>query len=151
MSNIQQRIEQDLVAAMKSKDASKVRILRLVKSALDAAAKDKKEELSDQEAISVIRKKIKQSQDSKEKYAAGGRKDLVAAEQMEIDLLSQYLPAALSPAEIEKLVRQVAAETGAQSLKDLGKVMGKLMKLVAGRAEGAEVKRIVEQVLGRGA
>ncbi|MEK9180727.1 MAG: GatB/YqeY domain-containing protein, partial [Patescibacteria group bacterium] len=122
-SSIYQKLESDLLSALKRKEAFVVKVLRFLKSNLDSAEKDKLAPLTDEEAMKVIQKRIKQSQDAKEKYILGKRDELAAAEQSEIDLIAAYLPAQLSEVELADLAKSAIAELNASSVKDFGRVM----------------------------
>lgn len=135
------------MSALKRKEAFAVKVLRFLKSHLDSAEKDKLAPLTDEEAIKIVQKRIKQSQDAKEKYLLGKRQDLAAAEQAEIELIAGYLPAQLSEAELEQLARRAIAELGASSPRDFGRVMKRLMEEVKGRSDGQRVKSVVEKLL----
>jgi len=104
-------------------------------------------ELSDEEALAVIRKQLKQRQDSVEQYTKGNRPDLAAKEQSEIEILKTYMPPELSEAELESGLREIIASTGAQSKKDLGKVMKEATARFKGRAEGKKIQEIVSRLL----
>ncbi|GAB4169010.1 MAG: GatB/YqeY domain-containing protein [Terrimicrobiaceae bacterium] len=145
---IVKQVDEDLKNAMRAKDAAKLGVLRLLKSALKNAAIEKGEAeavLDDAEALSIIRKQVKQRQDSIEGYEKGGRAELADAERAEMLILQNYLPAALSPAEITALVTEAIAEVGAVSRQQMGEVMKIVSAKAAGRADGralsAEVQR----------
>src|SRR6184192_2907190 len=145
---IQERIDSDLKESMRAKNASKVGVLRMLKSALKYAAIAKsgaEAELSDAEATQVIRKQAKQRQDSIESFEKGGRAELVAKEKEELSILNSYLPAAMSEEELSKIVRETITEGGETSKVQMGAVRKALQAKVAGRAEGrtlsAEVQR----------
>jgi uncharacterized protein YqeY len=145
---LQQRVDSDLKEAMRAKDATKLGVLRMLKSALKYAAIAKsgtEAELSDAEAAQVIRKQARQRQDSIESFEKAGRADLVEREKQELSILSGYLPQAMSAEEISKLVKETIAEAGATSRAQMGAVMKALQAKVAGRVDGkalsAEVSR----------
>ncbi|MBI4101147.1 GatB/YqeY domain-containing protein [Candidatus Microgenomates bacterium] len=144
---LQQKINQDLEQALRKQDQASISTLRLVKNSLDAAAKDKKADLTDTETIKIIQNEIKQRRESIASFEQGGRTDMVQKEQAEIKVLEQYLPEQLSADELAKIIEQVIAETGASSMGDMGKVMGVVTKKTAGRAEGSEVARLVREKL----
>lgn len=146
-SGLCQKIQNDLITALKGKEAFKVKVLRFLKSQLDSAAKDKRADLTDEEAVRVIHKKIKQSQDAIEKYGQGGRPELADSEQAEVDLVSAYLPAQLSASELDAIVEKVVAGAGEITPKDFGRLMGMVMKEVGGSADGKAVKDRVESAL----
>ena len=136
---LQQRVDSDLKEAMRAKEGTKLGVLRMLKSALKYAAiakSDAEAELSDAEAIQVIRKQAKQRQDSIESFEKGGRAELAAKEKEELALLNSYLPQAMSPEELAKVVRETIAELGATSKAQMGGVMKALQARVAGRADG---------------
>lgn len=146
-SEIYKKIATDLVSAMKEKNEVVVRVLRFMKSQLDNEQIEKKGEFSDQDALKVLRKRLKQAEDAKDKFQAGNRADLVKKEEEEIVIIKQYLPAQLGEAEIEKLTDKIIGEIGAESMKDFGRAMGALVKAVGGRADGKVIKTILEKKL----
>jgi uncharacterized protein YqeY len=146
--SLQQRIDQDLKDAMRARDAARLSALRLLKAALKNAAIEKvgaDGELNEGDAIAVIRKQVKQRQDSIESFEKGGRADLAKKEKAEIAVLSNYLPQAMNAEELQKIVTETIAEVGATSRAQMGAVMKALQPKVAGRADGktlsAEVVR----------
>lgn len=143
-----ERVDADLKEAMRARDAIKLGVLRMLKSALKYAAIAKsggETELNDTEAAQVIRKQARQRQDSIESFEKAGRTELVEKEKTELSILNGYLPQAMSGEELAKIVRETIAETGATSKAQMGAVMKALQAKVAGRAEGktlsAEVTR----------
>jgi uncharacterized protein YqeY len=144
---LQERIDADLKDAMRAKDAGRLGVLRMLKSALKYAAIEKANEsqLDDAAASQVIRKQVKQRQDSIESFEKGGRPELAAKEKEELEILNAYLPKGLSPDELVALVSETIAEVGASSKAQMGAVMKALQPKVAGRADGktlsAEVQR----------
>jgi uncharacterized protein YqeY len=146
--NLPQRIDSDLKTAMREKSATKLGVLRLLKAALMNAAIEKsgaQGELSDADATQVIRKQVKQRQDSIESFEKGGRAELAAKEKEEMSILQSYLPQTMSADEISKVVRETITEVGATSKAQMGVVMKALQAKVAGRVDGktlsAEVQR----------
>jgi uncharacterized protein len=147
---IQERIDSDLKESMRAKNASKVGVLRMLKSALKYAAIAKSgsdAELSDAEAAQVIRRQAKQRQDSIESFEKGGRAELAAKEKEELSILNAYLPKAMSTDELGALVRQTIAEVGATSKAQMGAVMKALQARVAGRADGKTLSQEVQRQL----
>jgi uncharacterized protein len=145
---LQQRVDSDVTEAMRAKDATKLGVLRMLKSALKYAAiakSDAEAELSDAEAVQVIRKQAKQRQDSIESFEKGGRAELADKEKEELAILNTYLPQGMSPDELAKVVRETIAELGVASKGQMGAGMKALQAKVAGRADGktlsAEVAR----------
>ncbi len=146
-----QRIDADLKDAMRARDAARLGVLRMLKSALKYAAIEKsgaESELDDAEATQVIRKQVKQRQDSIESFAKGGRAELAEKEKSELAILNQYLPAAMSAEALSQLVRETIAETGATSKAQMGAVMKALGPKVAGRADGKTLSQEVQRQLG---
>ena len=140
----------DLKQAMKAGDVFKRDTLRLLQSAIKNVAIDKRvapTELSDTEVEEVIKKLVKQRKDSIAQYSAGHREDLAAKEQEELTFLATYLPAAMGEAELQALVAAALQEAGFTTKDKMGQAMGAVMKKVAGRAPGDDVRRIVEALL----
>ena len=147
---LRQRVDSDLKEAMRAKDATKLGVLRMLKSALKYAAIEKsgaEAELSDTEAIQVIRKQAKQRQDSIESFEKGGRGELADKEKEELALLNSYLPQAMSSEELEKIVRETIAEVGATSKAQMGAIMKALQPKVGGRADGKTLSAEVQKQL----
>lgn len=146
MSDIATRISDDIKNAMRAKDTTALNALRALKSALTNASIEKGglgAVLEDGEALAVIRKQIKQRQDSIEQFEKAGRTELVDSEKAEIVVLNVYLPAALSEAEVEAIVEQAIVETGATGKADMGKVMKAVQERVAGRADGKTLSQLI--------
>jgi len=144
------RIDSDLKDAMRAKDASKLGVLRMLKSALKYAAIAKsgaEAQLSKAEAAQVVRKQAKQREDSIESFEKGGRAELAAKEKEELSILNAYLPQAMSSDELAKVVRETIAETGATSKAQMGGVMKALQAKVAGRADGKTLSQEVSRQL----
>ena len=146
--SLQERLNGEIKAAMLAKDAAKLGALRMLKSTVGYVQIEKKvESLSDPEFISVVQKEVKKRRDSIEQYEKGGRPELAAIEKEEITVLETFLPQPLSPEELEKLVREAIAETGAASKKDMGPVIKAVQAKAAGRAEGKTISQIVGRLL----
>ena len=148
--NIQERIDSDLKEAMRARDTAKLGVLRMLKSALKYAAIAKsgaEAELSDAEAAQVIRKQVKQRQDSIESFEKGGRAELANKEKEELSILNAYLPQAMSADELEKTVREAIAEVGATSKAQMGAVMKAVQAKVAGRVDGKTLSQEVSRQL----
>src|SRR6266403_3295543 len=146
----QERLDSDLKEAMRAKDATTLGVLRMLKSALKYTAIEKsgaEAELSDAEAAQVIRKQAKQRQDSIESFEKGGRAELVEKEKKELSILNEYLPQAMSAAELAQIVRETIAELGASSKAQMGVVMKALQAKVAGRADGKTLSQEVSRQL----
>jgi uncharacterized protein YqeY len=147
---LQQRVDSDLKDGMRAKDATRVGVLRMLKSALKYAAIEKsgaEAELNDAEAVQVIRKQVKQRQDSIESFEKGGRAELVEKEKKELSILNEYLPQAMSADELGKIVRETIAEVGATSKAQMGAVMKAVQAKVAGRAGGKTLSQEVQRQL----
>ena len=147
---LQQRVDSDLKEAMRAKDGTKLGVLRMLKSALKYAAIEKsgaEAELSDAEAIQVIRKQAKQRQDSIESFEKGGRAELADKEKAELAILNTYLPQGMSPDELAKVVRETIAELGATSKAQMGAVMKALQAKAGGRADGKTLSSEVQKQL----
>lgn len=147
MTNLLDTLNQDLKNAMKARDDTRKRTLRTLKTAITRAEKDKGHPLSDDEILAVIRRQVKQRRDSIEAFQKGGRQDLVDAEQAELDILENYLPAPLGEDVIRAAAAQVITEVGATSMRDMGKVMGKLMAQLKNQADGRVINQIVRELL----
>lgn len=139
-----ERVENDFKTAMKSKDELGLSVLRLVRTALKNKQIEVMHELKDEESQAVLRTMIKQYQDALSDFTKAGRSDLAERQQKEIDLINQYLPAAMPADELEAVVREAVK---GMTKAEMGKAMGTAMKAVAGRADGNQVKAIVERLL----
>jgi uncharacterized protein YqeY len=143
-----QRVDEDLKQAMREKNAIKLGVLRLLKSALKYSAIEKsgaEGELNDSEAAQVIRKQVRQRQDSIESFEKGGRAELAAKEKNELSILQSYLPQPMTAQEIAKVVRETIAEVGATSRAQMGAVMKALQSKAAGRADGKTLSQEVRE------
>ncbi|MGA2222081.1 MAG: GatB/YqeY domain-containing protein [Verrucomicrobiia bacterium] len=139
-----EKIESDFKEAMRAKDAARLSTLRMLKSAIQYYKIEKKQEkLTDGDVTAVIKKQIKQRQDSIDGFEKGGRADLVDKEKAELAVLKSYLPEELSQAQIEEIVKAVIAEVGATTRADMGKVMKAVQEKTAGRADNRLVSQIV--------
>jgi len=148
--NLSEQIDSDLKTAMREKNATKLGVLRMLKSALSYATIEKsgaQGELPDADAAQVIRKQVKQRQDSIESFEKGGRPGLAAKEKEELSILQSYLPQGISADEISKVVRDTIAEVGASSKAQMGAVMKALQAKVAGRADGKTLSTEVQKQL----
>lgn len=145
--NLQKRIEQALKEAIREKNENKRNAIRLLLTALKVKEKELKRALTEAETQQAIVSQIKQRRDSVEQYQAAKRTDLAASEEDEIRILQAFLPEALSPDELERLVLEAISEADAHSAKDMGKVMKALMPKVAGRADGKKVNELVRSKL----
>ena len=144
---VHERIEADLIAALKAKEIARLEVLRFVKSALQNARIAKQSDLTDADVEKVIASDVKRRTEAAEQFRAGNRPELADAEAAAIAILQTYLPQALSEAELENLVREQVAAVGATSPADFGKVMGPVMAKVGTRADGKAVQAIVKKIL----
>jgi uncharacterized protein YqeY len=147
MGKLTEQIRADLTESMKARTAERTSTLRMLQAAIKNEQIDVGHELSDDEAMSVIRKGIKQRQDSVEQYTKGNRPELAAKEKSEIDILKTYMPPELSESELESGLREIIASTGAQSKKDMSKVMKEATSRYKGRADGRKIQEIVGRLL----
>lgn len=142
------KIDKDLLEALKARNELKVSTLRLLKAALKNYAIEKKvKELEDSDVIKLIKTQIKQRQDSIEAYRKGNRLDLVQKEERELGILKTYLPEELSPEELKDIISEVIKETSANSIKEMGKIIGLVMSKAAGRCDGRVVSSVVMEEL----
>lgn len=143
-------VQRAMYAAMKAHEADEAAALRLVLSALKSAAIDARRDLTDEEAVAVLQREVRKRREAERAYRDAGRADRADREAFELDVVSRFLPAGLEPAELDHLVEEAVTAVGATGPKDLGNVMGRLMPAVRGRAEGAEVRRLVLERLQGG-
>jgi len=148
MESLWERLTQDLVTAMKAKDALTLSVLRMAKSAINYAALAKKKDvLEDHEIMEVLAKQLKQRKESFESFTTAGRKELAEKEQAEMAILQKYLPTQISLADLEILVLQAIKDSGATKRSELGAVMERLMPLVKGKADGKVVSQLIVSLL----
>ncbi len=129
MASIYERLRADIITAVKARDSATATILRTTDGAIQRAAMDQDKPIDDALVLTTLRKGVKNLTDAKAEFEKGGRPDLVAANEAEIQLLQKYLPAALDPARLDQLVTTAIQQTGAQSKKEMGKVIGALKQL----------------------
>ena len=142
--SLREKITEDMKLAMKARETEKLGAIRLLQAALKQKEVDERVTLTDDMVLAIIEKMLKQRKDSIEQYTAGNRLDLVAKEQFEVAVLSAYMPAQLSDADVVAILDKVIVETGATSAKDMGKVMNALRPKVAGRADMGKLSAIVK-------
>ncbi len=163
MSGLRDKISADLKVALKARDEVRVRTLRMLLHDLKNAGLEKRarkgytgevdspvENLSESEAQQVLRRALRQRRESVDEYRKGGREDLVAREEAEAAVIEEYLPKALSEAEIEGLAREAIQQTGAEGPRDMGKVMKAVLARAAGRADGKLLATVVQRLLAGG-
>jgi uncharacterized protein len=147
--SLRDRIQTDITTAMRGGDALRRDVLRMASNAAYNVEKRNQHPLTDDEYLAVLTREVKTRRESIEAYTKGGRDDLATKEQAEIDILSEYLPQALTDNEVDALVEEGIAATGATSARDLGKVMGWLSPRTRGRADGKVVSGKVASALAR--
>ena len=142
------QILDDVKSAMRARDQKRLTALRLITSAIKQIEVDKRIEVDDQIVLGILDKMVKQRRESLEQYESAGRDDLAAQEKFELELISVYLPEALSDDEVTALIKQAVADTGASSIRDMGAVMNKLRAEVQGRSDMKAVSSAVKAQLG---
>lgn len=147
MSSLKIRINEDMKAAMKAKESSRLAAIRLLLAAMKQKEVDERVELDDAAVLAIIEKMLKQRKDSITQYEAAKRQDLVDAEKFEVEVLSAYMPAGLSAAEIEAIVAAAVTQSGAAGPQDMGKVIALVKPQVAGRADMGEISKLVKAKL----
>ena len=147
MGQLTETIRAELTAAMKARDAERLSTLRMLQSAFKYQEIETGHELSDEEALTVIRKAVKQRLDSIDQYTKGNRPELAEKERAEMELLKTWLPPELADEEIDAAVREIISSTGAQSKKDMGKVMKEASARFKGKVDGRKIQEIVSRLL----
>ena len=147
--SIKDLLTEDMKQAMKDKESGKLRlsVIRMARANIKNIEIDEKRELNDDEVLAVLVKEVKMRQDSLAEFEKAGRTDLIDQAKAEIEVLQKYLPAAMEDDELQSLVKEVIAETGAASMKDMGKVMPKVIAKAGGRADGKRINAMVKQLL----
>ncbi|WP_019140001.1 GatB/YqeY domain-containing protein [Noviherbaspirillum massiliense] len=147
--SLKEQITEDMKAAMRAKDTARLGTIRLLTAAMKQKEVDERIELNDSQILAIIEKMIKQRKDSISQFEAGGRQDLADNEKAEVAVLSTYMPAALSDAEVQSEVEAAVAATGAKGPQDMGKVMAVLKSKLAGRADMTAVSGMVKAALAK--
>ena len=147
MSSLKIRINEDMKAAMKAKESSRLAAIRLLLAAMKQKEVDERVELDDAAVLAIIEKMLKQRKDSITQYEAAKRQDLVDAEKFEVEVLSAYMPAGLSAEEIEAIVAAAVTQSAAAGPQDMGKVIALVKPQVAGRADMGEISKLVKAKL----
>ena len=148
--SLESKISQDYVSAMKARDSFRSSVLSFLRAQIKQIVVDKRlENISDEEVIAIIKKQVKQRQDSISQFNAGGRKDLVEKEEGELKILQEYLPAQASPEVIQSAIEEIIKSTGANSMKDMGKVMKEALAKLAGMADNQQVSSMVKDRLSK--
>lgn len=145
---LKQQIQDDMKAAMKAGDKVRLGVIRLILAAIKQREVDERIELDDAQVLAVLDKMVKQRRDSITQYSAAGREDLAEVERVEVDVIQDYLPAALTDAELSRLLDEAMAASGAVAMSDMSKVMAVLRPQVQGRADMGAVSALVKQRLG---
>ncbi|RJQ06680.1 MAG: GatB/YqeY domain-containing protein [Bacillota bacterium] len=147
--SVESRLSADMKAALRAGEEGRLRlsVIRMARAALQNAGIEKRRSLTDDEAVAVVAREVKQRRDSAREYKELGRADKAEALEVEIAVLEAYLPEQLSDAELRDLISEAIAAVGAKSRRDMGKVMGKVMPLVRGRADGQRVNELVITLL----
>lgn len=147
--SLEEKINKDLVVAMKAKDEVTLRGIRAIKSAILLAKTDGSGQAIDEaREVQMLQKLVKTRQESLDIYTKNNRPELAEKEREEIKVIKRYLPAMLEGAELEEILKKIVADTGATSAKDMGKVMGAANKQLAGKADGRAISEIVKKLLG---
>ena len=141
--SLSERIEKDYVTAFKAKKTDEVAVLRMLKAAVKNKQVELRRELADNEILDVVARQVKQRQESIDQFRAAGRIDLAEIEERELVILRTYLPAALSPAELEEAVASTIQALGASGMKDMGRVMSAILGEHAGRVDGKDLSALV--------
>lgn len=146
--SLKERITDDMKAAMRSGEKDRLGVIRMITAAIKQREVDERISLDDVQVVAVLEKMVKQRKESLVQFQAGNRQDLVDKESAEIELLKTYLPSQLGPAEIDALIAEAIAATGASSVKDMGKVMGVIKSKAQGRADMGTVGAKIKAKLG---
>ncbi|MDX1499991.1 MAG: GatB/YqeY domain-containing protein [Woeseiaceae bacterium] len=146
--SLKDTISSDMKTAMKAGDKDRLKVLRLIMAAIKQVEVDSRRELSDADVLGVLEKMLKQRRDSVEQFEKGGREDLAAIEKAEIEVIGTYLPEPLDDTELDRLIDEAISATGAESIRDMGKVMGAIKAQAAGRADMGAVGARVKARLG---
>jgi uncharacterized protein YqeY len=146
--SLKERITEDMKSAMRAKESERLGTIRMIQAAIKQREVDERITLDDAQVLAAIEKMIKTRKESIVQFQSGGRADLVAKEQREIDLLQAYMPAQLSDAELDALIAESIAQSGAASIKDMGKAMALLKQKAQGRADMAAVSGKLKAKLG---
>lgn len=148
MADIKTQISNDVKEAMRNKDKERLAALRFILAAFKQKEVDERIELNDEQSISILNKMAKQHRDSIEQFSKANRDDLIIKEQQELAIIELYLPKKLSSEKINLLIKEAISEANANSLKDMGKVMGFLKGKLQGRADMSEVSKLIKDKLG---
>ena len=148
MNNLKNQITDTLKTAMRAKDMATLTVLRSLQAAIKQIEVDNRIELDDNQVLAVVEKQVKQRKESVKAFTAADREDLASKEQAEIEVLSQFLPEAMTEEELDSLIEQTISAQGATSMKDMGKVMNSLRPIIAGRADPSLASAKIKAKLG---
>lgn len=148
MCDLKQKLLDDMKLAMREKSTVKLETIRMVRAAVQRKEVDERIELDDNAVLQVLQKMVKQCKDAADQFTRGGRDDLAQKEFANIDVMEAYLPAKLSDSEIDSIIQEAIQQTGAESIKDMGKVMGILRDKVQGRADMGALSGRIKALLG---
>ena len=146
--SLKETLNNDIKTAMKAKDKETLAVLRMIKTAVQAAEIDKKEELNAEEELTILAREAKQRRESLAEFVKAGRDELVSKTEAEIEIVERYLPKQLSVEEVKEVIATVAEKIGATTQKEFGKLMGAVMKELKGKADGNVIKEQVKAHLG---
>ena len=146
--SLKEILNNDIKSAMKAKDKETLEVLRMIKTAVQAAEIDKKEELNAEEELTILAREAKQRRESLAEFVKAGRDELVAKTEAEIEIVERYLPKQLSVEEVKEVIATVAEKIGATTQKEFGKLMGAVMQELKGKADGNVIKEQVKAHLG---
>ena len=145
--SLKDKLQSDLHQAMRARDRVRMSVLRMLKSAIGYEEIDKKREMDDSGVLDIISRQVRQRRESIQMYKDANRQELVDKETQELEILQEYLPAQLTEDELTALAREVIQKVGASGPRDKGRVMGRLMPQVRGKAQGSDVNRVVTALL----
>lgn len=144
---LKEKLLEDLKMSMKEKNEVRKNAVQMVRAAILQVEKDNGITIEDEKIIQIIAKEVKKRKDSLDDYIKGGREDIVKQVEEEISILSEYLPKQLSKEEIEKMVKEIIEQVGAESIKDMGKVMKEAKEKIGARADGKAINEVVKELL----
>lgn len=146
--SLKERLKNDMKEAMRAKQIVKRDTIRAINTMIKQIEVDERKDLNDEDIIKLLQKAVKQREESISQYKDAGRADLVEKEQGQIDIISEYLPKQLSDEELEAVVKDIIAEVGAETIKDMGKIMGPAKAKIGGSADGKRINEMVKKLLG---
>jgi uncharacterized protein YqeY len=145
---LKEQIKNDTKEAMRAKETGKRDTLRNIQAAIKQIEVDERRDVSDADIEAIMMKYLKQREDAKTQFADAGRDDLVAKEEAEISIIKAYLPEPMDDTELENILKEIISSVGAESMKDMGKVMGEAKSTIGSRADGGRINQIVKKLLG---